>query len=274
MKCKIAFLLSVWLFGAICAHAGPVQDRGALIDHYRKAFPWIGFEDYVYGALAMNTEAKKQYDDIMAFPPFAIDLDEARKKWEQPFGNGKQFSSCFRNGGHNVAGDYPYFDAATRRVITFETAINSCLETNGEQVLEYGGTAMGMLTSYAKSLSDGMKVDVKVEGAEALAAYERGKRYYYAQRGKQKFSCASCHVDRAGKFIRDDQISMMVGQATHWPVFLSGTEVTTLQQRFQQCNRNIGAQPLKTGSKEYDELEYFMTYMSNGLPMQTPVFRK
>jgi sulfur-oxidizing protein SoxA len=48
----------------------------------------------------------------------------------------------------------------------------------------------------------------------------------------------------------------------------------TLHKRFQQCNRNIGAKPLNMGSKEYDELEYFLTYMSNGLPMQTPVFRK
>jgi sulfur-oxidizing protein SoxA len=263
-----------WLSGAACAHAGPVEDRGALVDHYRKAFPWIGFENYVYGALAMNTDAKRQYDDIMAFPPFAIDLDEARKTWEQPFRNGKRFSSCFPNGARDVAGNYPYYDAATRRVVTFERAINNCLEANGEPALEYGGTEMGLLTAYAKSLSDGMKVDVKVEGAGALAAYQRGRQYYYAQRGRQKYSCASCHVDNAGKFIRGDQVSMTVGQATHYPVFLGGTEVTTLHKRFQQCNRNIGAEPLKMGNREYDELEYFLTYMSNGLPMQTPVFRK
>ncbi len=262
------------LLGAVCAYAGPAEDRSALIDHYRKVFPYISFESYVYGALTMNTEARRQYDDIMAFPPFAIDMDEAKKEWEKPFKNGNRFSSCFPSEGRNVAGNYPYFDNATHEVITFEKAVNICLEKNHEQPLEYGSAEMGLLTSYAKSLSDGMKVNVKVEGTGALAAYENGKKYYYTQRGKQKYSCANCHIDKVGKFIRGDQISMMVGQATHWPVFLSGTEVTTLQKRFQACNRNIGAQPSKIGSKEYDDLEYFLTYMSNGLPMQTPVFRK
>jgi sulfur-oxidizing protein SoxA len=102
-----------WLFGAVCAYAGPAEDRSALIDYYRKIFPYISFESYVYGALTMNIEARRQYDDIMAFPPFAIEMDEARKEWEKPFKNGNRFSSCFPGGGRNVAGNYPYFDDST-----------------------------------------------------------------------------------------------------------------------------------------------------------------
>jgi sulfur-oxidizing protein SoxA len=36
----------------------------------------------------------------------------------------------------------------------------------------------------------------------------------------------------------------------------------------------VRATPKKADSEEYNDLEYFVTYMSNGLPMQTPVFRK
>jgi len=34
------------------------------------------------------------------------------------------------------------------------------------------------------------------------------------------------------------------------------------------------AKPLKANSEDYNDLEYFLTYMSNGLPMLTPVYRK
>ena len=275
MKQKLTSILAVLLLGvSFSVFASPAHDRSALIKYYRHILPHIKFKDYIYGALAMNPDAKAQYDDIMSFPPYAIDMDKGKSMWETPFKNGKTFASCFPRGGKKVAGNYPYFDNATKRVVTFENAINACLQKNGEKELEYGGKDMGLLTAYARSLSDGMKVHVKVRGKAALAAYEKGKNYYYKRNGQLNFSCASCHVQSAGKFIRSDQLSMMIGQASHWPEFRGGTKITTLQDRFMQCQKNMRAKPLKANSEEYNDLEYFMTYMSNGLPMLTPVFRK
>ena len=133
---------------------------------------------------------------------------------------------------------------------------------------------MGLLTAYARSLSDGMKVNVKVEGKGALLAYEKGKKYYGTRNGQLNFSCRSCHVQAGGKFIRMDQLSMMIGQASHWPEFRGGTDIVTLQARFKQCEKNVRAKPKAANSEEYNNLEYYLTYMSNSLPMQTPVFRK
>jgi L-cysteine S-thiosulfotransferase len=264
-----------------CAHKGPsadrtdpAADRTALINEYKQVFPDIKFEDYRYGALAMNPDAMSQYSSFMEFPSYSIDLDKGKKMWETPFKNGKKFSSCFPNDGKNVAGNYPYFDNVSNRVVSFENAINACLKTNGEEELKYGESPMGLLTAYARSLSDGMKVNVKVEGAGALAAYEKGKKYYATRNGQLNFSCKSCHVQSAGKFIRSDQLSMMVGQASHWPEFRGGTDIVTLQGRFKQCEKNVRAKPKEANSEEYNNLEYYLTYMSNDLPMQTPVFRK
>ncbi|MDE2259650.1 MAG: sulfur oxidation c-type cytochrome SoxA [Betaproteobacteria bacterium] len=275
MKWKLACVIVGLLLGInVAASASPAEDRSALIKKYKETFPDIKFENYIYGALAMNPDAKSQYDEIMAFPPYSIDMGKGQKMWEKPFKNGKKFSSCFPNGGKNVAGNYPYFDNVTNRVVTFENAINACLRANGEKELKYGESEMGLLTAYAKSLSDGMKVNVKVEGAGALVAYEKGKAYYYTRGGQLNFACSSCHIDNAGKFIRSDQLSMMIGQASHWPEFRAGTDIVTLQKRFMQCNRNTRETPKEADSEEYNNLEYFLTYMSNGLPMQTPVFRK
>ncbi len=269
-----AFLAGLLLGASVGAHAGPAEDRKALNDYYQQRLPQIKPGDYIYGALALNPDAKDQYDSIMIFPPFVNDVDDGRKIWEKPFANGKLFAGCFPGGGKNVAGDYPYFDNAAGRVATFENAINACLKANNEAEFKYGSREMGLLTSYAKSLSDGMKVNVKVEGPGALAAYEKGKQYYYARRGQLNFSCATCHIDYAGAFIRSEQLSPMIGHAAHWPEFRAGTELFTLQTRFRQCNSQVRAVPLEFNSEEYNNLEYFLTYMSNGLPMQTPVFRK
>ena len=271
LKSLIAVIL---LITSIGTYAGPEEDRLALIEHYRQLFPTIKFEDYVYGALAMNPEAKEQYDDIMSFPSFTADVHQGGNAWEKPFKNKAKFASCFKYKGANAATNFPYFDDKAGRVITFENAINDCLKTNNEKEIAYGSKEMALLTSYAKSLSDNAIVRIKVQGPGALAAYQNGKQQYYERRGQLNFSCATCHIDYAGKFTRSEQLSMMVGHASHWPEFRAGTEALTLQGRFIQCQKNTRTKPYEFNSTEYNNLEYFMTYMSNGLKMLTPVFRK
>ena len=262
------------LFTSLGTQAGPEEDRIAMINHYKQMFPNIKFEDYVYGALAMNPEAKEQYDNAMEFPSYALDVRQGGVHWEKSFKNGNRFSSCFKYGGVNAAASYPYFDDKAGRVITFENAINDCLKLNGESELKYGSREMALLTAYAKSLSDNAKVNIKVKSPGALAAYEKGKQFYYQRQGQLNFSCATCHIDNAGRYIRSEQLSMMAGQASHWPLFRAGTEPVTLQTRFIGCQKNTRAEPKEANSPEYNNLEYFMTYMSNGLKMRTPVFRK
>lgn len=194
--------------------------------------------------------------------------------WEKPFKNGAKFASCFKAGGVNVAGGYPYFDDKTGQVITFENAVNDCLKKNGENEIKYGSRDMALLTSYAKSLSDNSKVSIKIKSPGALAAYEKGKQFYYQRQGQLNFACSTCHVDYAGRRIRSEELSMMIGQATHFPVFRAGTEPVSLQTRFVGCQKNTRAEPKEINSVEYNNLEFFLTYMSNGLRLRTPVFRK
>ncbi len=275
MKKLISLLLAGFILPvSLIAFADPEQDRLALIAHYENALPGIKLDDYVLGALSMNEEAKEQYDDVMSFPPFATDVREGGNIWEKPFRNGQRFGNCFKYEGINAAATYPLYDDTAGRVITFENAINACLKLNNEAELAYGSREMSLLTSYARSLSDNSRVRVKIKSAGALAAYEHGKKLYYERNGQMNFACATCHVDNAGKMLRSEQLSMMVGQASHWPEFRAGTEPVTLQMRFRQCQKNIRAKQFELNSQDANDLEFFMTYMSNGLKMQTPVFRK
>ena len=275
MKQILTTILAVLLLASgIAAHADPEEDRNALINLYKKIFPDIKFEDYIYGALAMNPEAKAQYDNMMDFPSFAHEVRQGGIHWETPFKNGERFASCFKYNGNNAAAVYPQFDDTLGKVVTFENAINDCLKANNEKELKYGSVEMTLLTSYAKSLSDHAKVNIKIKSPGAVAAYEKGKQLYYERRGQLNFSCATCHVDNAGKFTRSEQLSMMVGQASHWPEFRAGTEPVSLQGRYIQCQKNTRTEPREFNSTDYNNLEFYMTFMSNGLKMQTPVFRK
>ncbi len=257
------------------AGAGPEEDRQTLLNHYKTRFPDIRFEEYVHGALAFNPDAKAQYDSVMEFPPFVGEVEKGEKLWKAPFRNGKTYADCLPNGGKMIAGAYPVFDEARGKVVTFEDRLNQCRVANGEVAYDLSDRkTMGVLSAYARGLSDGMRMSIKVEGAGALKAYEDGKKTFYARLGQLNFSCASCHVDNVGNKLRSEFLSMAVGHATHWPVFRAGTDLTTLQARYELCftlMRHV-ADPL--GSERMNNLEYFHSYQSNGLELHASVFRK
>ena len=257
------------------ASASPEQDRAAFIALYHEKFPAVPLEDYVNGALMLSRDAKSQFDSIMEFPPFQGDIDRGRSLWETPLRNGKSFASCFAHGGRNAAGNYPYYDPGSDKVVTFEMDINRCLRDNGEAEYRFNDKAtMGTVTAYARTLSDGMRVDIRVEGTGALAKYEVGKKLYFTRIGQYNFACASCHMVNAGKILRTEILSPTVGQTTHWPVFRGGDNLNTLHMRYRRCMEQMRASPFAAGSEELNNLEYFQSYMSNGLPMRASVYRK
>jgi len=261
--------------GAATAWASPESDRQELIKYYQSKYPNIKLEDYVYGALAFDEDSKAQYDAIMEFPPYEADIDAGRKMWETPFKNGKTYASCLPNGGKNVAGNYPMFDEAKGKVVTLNDAINDCRVANGEEPYKLGDkNTMGKLTAYLRTLSDGMLMNVKVQGPKATAAYEDGKKTFFSRKGQLNFACASCHVQNAGVRLRSELISPAVGHTVHWPVFRGGDNLVMLQNRYEGCFKQVRAVPPAVGSTTMNNLEYFHSSLSNGLPMKASVFRK
>ncbi|HYP68719.1 MAG TPA: sulfur oxidation c-type cytochrome SoxA [Thiobacillaceae bacterium] len=274
-KLMLGLAAASLLLGIGSAVASPEQDRQDLINYYTKKYPNIPIESYVYGALAFDPDAMGQYNSIMEFPPFIGDIDKGRKMWETPLKSGKTYADCLPNGGKNIAGNYPYFDEKKGKVVTLNDAINDCRVANGEEAYKVSDMkTMGILTSYMRSLSDDMLMNIKVEGPAATAAYEDGKKRFFSRAGQLNFACATCHVQNAGVRLRSELISPAVGHAVHWPVFRGGDTLVTLQQRYDGCYKQVRAVPPPQGSTAMNDLEYFHSYLSNGLPMKASVFRK
>lgn len=274
-KLMLGIAAASFLVGVGTAVASPEQDRQDTIHYFTKKFPNVPIEDYVYGALAFDKDSMDQYNSIMEFPPYLNDIEKGRKMWETPLKSGKTYADCLPNGGKNIAGNYPYFDDKKGKVVTLQDAINACRVANGEEAYKVGDMkTMGILTSYMRTLSDGMLMNIKVEGPGALAAYEAGKKHFYSRAGQLNFACATCHVQNAGTRLRSELISPVIGQAVHWPVFRGGDTLVTLQQRYDGCYKTVRAIPPAQGGSEMNDLEYFHSYLSNGLPMKASVFRK
>lgn len=276
MKKIVATLAAL---GCLCAvtpaSAGPEEDRLAMVEHYKKQFPSIPSDEFIFGALAFDKDAKSQYNAIMEFPPYTSEMDKAEKMWKTPMKSGKTYADCLPNGGKMIAGNYPVFDEAKGKVVTLEEVVNQCRKANGEEPWKLGDAkTMGLFTAYLRTLSDGMKMNIKVSSPAALKAYEDGKRTFFTRKGQLNMSCANCHIDNAGVRIRSEILSPIIGQATHWPVFRAGENLVTLQTRYKGCHGSIRHVGDDVGSERYNNLEYFHSYMSNGMEMRSAVFRK
>ncbi|MEW7989333.1 MAG: sulfur oxidation c-type cytochrome SoxA [Candidatus Thiodiazotropha sp.] len=254
----------------------PEEDLKAFQDFYKKRFPNVEYTDYVNGAYAIDPVGRENWEAIEEFPPYEPFIDEGQAMWEKPFANGKGFKDCFPD-GPALGSKYPSWDKEKGMVMTLPLALNNCLEANGEKPLKYKKGPINDILSYIAFESRGQITNVEIpsDDPRALEAYEAGKKFYYTRRGQLNFACAHCHLQNAGMILRTEILSPALGHTTHFPVYRSkwGT-VGTLHRRFTGCNKQVRAKPFKAHGEEYRNLEYFLTYMSNGLPMNGPGARK
>ncbi len=255
----------------------PKEDLKAFREYFQKRFPGVKMNDFANGAYAVgNADKRAQWEAIEEFPPYDIELDKGKKLFNTPFKNGKTYASCFKNGGKDIRQHYPYFDTKTGQVKTLEGEINECRVKNGEKPLKYGTGPIAELSAYMAYTSRGKHLNVVIPNdPRALAAYNNGKIFFYAKRGQLNFSCADCHMYNSGMRIRANTLSPALGQTTGFPVYrASKGHLLTLENRFKGCNKQVRAKPFKEQSTEYRDLEYFLTYMSNGLPVNAPSYRE
>jgi sulfur-oxidizing protein SoxA len=278
MKRILMIATAVAVFGVIplVTQASPEDDLKAFRAYFLERFPNVPLEEFANGVYAIDSASREQWEAIEEFPPYEIAIEEGEEIFNTPFKNGKTFASCFRNGGIGIRGDYPYFDKDTGRVQTLAAAINDCLVKNGEKPLGYGKGKIASILAYMAYTSRGQVIDIKIpHDQRAMDAYEKGKSFYYARRGQLNMACAHCHVDNAGNKIRADILSPALGHVSHFPVYRSKWGgLGTLHRRFSGCNKQVRAKPFPAQSDEYRNLEYFMTYMSNGIQWNGPGARK
>jgi sulfur-oxidizing protein SoxA len=250
----------------------PQKDFKAFREYFTKMFPKVALDDFVNGPYSMDEGLRKQWKAIDEFPSYDFAVDKGKEMFATPFKNGKSYGDCFPNKGIGVRQDYPQFDAKSGQVITLDIALNQCREANGEKPFDYTRDDMAALTAYMAFTSRGKPMNIKIpDDPRALAAYEKGKEYFYTRRGQLNFSCASCHVQNPGNHIRTEVLAPALGIMNAMPIYRSAwSGMGTTSRRLRTCNSQVRGEPLAAESEEYRDVEYYLSYMANGLPISGP----
>jgi len=239
-------------------------------------------DEFSKGNYAFSKNGRLSYDEINEFPPTEEFIEFGEELFNEPFANGKSFKNCFPD--TTIVGNYPYFDEKRGQLVSLTQAVNECLVSNGEEKWNEKKGKMAHLQAFLaqETYDAGKRIDIKIQSQAAADAYERGKEYYYSQRGYLNLSCATCHIQGAGQRVRNESLSQSLGQTSHFPVYrlkwaaadANNDGLGTLERRVSGCIKDQGQVPPKNTSETMKELLYYMAYISNGLPVDGPDIRK
>ena len=240
--------------------------------YFTKKFPNVAPNEFVNGPYSMDAELRKQWQQIEELPPYDFAIERGKQMFATPFKNGKSYGDCFPDKGIGIRQNYPYFDEKSGEVITLELALNRCREANGEAPFSYVKDEMASLTAYMAFTSRGKPFAIKIPNdPRARAAFQNGERYFYTRRGQLNFSCASCHVQNPGNHIRTEVLAPALGILNAMPIYRSEWNgMGTISRRFVTCNSQTRAVPLQPQDEDFRDVEYFLSYMANGLPISGP----
>lgn len=276
-NCLLACAVLATAFLPATVVAGPEEDREAFVAYYLARFPDVPFEEFANGIYALDEDARAQWLAIEDFPPYEFSVERGREGWQETFPDGATAAACFGEDPAAVRAQYPRYDAEFGGVLTLTLAIDRCRSAHAAEPLEFASRAMIDLTAYLAFEARGQKIDTQIpaDNPDAMAAYEAGKRFYYSKRGQLNFACADCHVTSVGLHVRADRLGPSLGHTTHFPVYRSKLgRMISLHERFYGCVRDVRALPFDLQSEEFRNLEYFLSYMSNGLKINGPGARK
>jgi len=291
---KIIVAATAMLIGLtpMIANASPAQDLKEFRAYFFKMNPGVKMQAYGDGIYALDDNRRGEWENIEEFPPHEEGTDKGAALFKK-YGVAK----CFKRGGKGIRQNYPYFDKKSGQVRTLEGELMACLKKNGvdtkKEKLSFGKGKFAAIAAYMTSTSKGKKINVKIDPSKkSMAIYEQGKKHFYAKRGQLNFSCADCHVYNHGMMARGNLLSPALGQTSHFPVWRrSWAKKTaakkgkaspydgfgTIQRRYGGCNKQVRAKPLKKKGAQHPEyvaLEYFHTYMSNGIKVNGPATRQ
>jgi sulfur-oxidizing protein SoxA len=202
--------------------------------------------------------------------PGMVYVDRGLDLWNSAIGTGGESCAGCHEGPESMAGlraVTPRVDAKTGALMTVENYIDACVtERMGLESWNWTGNEMKDMLALISMQSRGMTVNIAIDGA-AAPFWEKGQEIYYTRFGQLEMSCASCHEDNQGRYIRADHLSQ--GQINGFPTYrLKDAGILSAQQLFVGCIRDTRAETFKPNSEEFKALELFVGSRGNGLSVE------
>ena len=195
--------------------------------------------------------------------------------WAAPAPGGS-CASCHRDAAssmRNVAARYPAFDRSSGEVVDLEARINAC-RVQRQRLSAWPREADDLLalTAYVARQSRGMPLAVAIDGP-AKASFDRGRALFHTRHGQMNLSCAQCHDENWGKRLLAETISQGHGNA--FPAYrLEWQTLGSLQRRIRACYYGVRAEMPAPGARELTDLELYLAWRAQGLPLEVPGVRR
>jgi len=235
------------------------------------------FDEVLSGWLYRTPETRALEADSFANPAMLY-VDRGQEIWNTVDGEaGKSCASCHGDSEENMAGGggaYPKWDADAKRPINVELQIDKCRVNNMQaEAYKFDADDQKALTTFVKHQSLGKPVELDLGQGEMQSWWEKGKEVYYTRTGQLNLSCASCHEENNGKYIRADHLSQ--GNVNGFPTYrLKQANMVALHNRFRGCIRDTRASFPAAFSDELMALEVYVTWRGTGLSIETPAVRQ
>ncbi len=235
------------------------------------------FDEVLSGWLYRTKETRALEADTFANPAMLY-VDRGAEIWNTVDGEaGKSCASCHGDAAESMAGvgaNYPKWDADAKRPINIELQINKCRENNLKaEPYKFDHADQKALATFIKHQSLGQPMQVDLSQGDLQSWWDKGKDLYYTRTGQLDLSCASCHEENNGRYIRADHLSQ--GNVNGFPTYrLKQANMVSLHNRFRGCIRDTRAEFPAAFSDELMALEVYVTWRGTGLSVETPAVRQ
>jgi L-cysteine S-thiosulfotransferase len=222
-----------------------------------------------------SPETRAMQDDDAENPGF-LWVQQGEALWSQrPGGAEPSCADCHGAAPvamRGVAARYPVFDARLERPVTLVQRIEQCrVERQSAAPLPPESEPLLGLTAYVGLQSRGMPMQVAIDGP-ARQFFDAGKALFITRQGQFNLSCSQCHDGLAGQHLGGSLIPQ--GHPNGYPEYrLEWQGMGSLDRRIRNCQLGVRAEPFAPGAPELANLELYLGWRANGLPVETPAVR-
>lgn len=223
----------------------------------------------------VKDETRAMQDDEFENPGFMA-VEKGRELFNGSPAAGKSCASCHGDKGEKLdvkkIAAYPIFSKTEGGIVRLDDRINLCREKQaGDKPLPAHAPELLALETFVRHLAAGEPVNVQTDG-EMAPLLKQGEELYRTRFGLIDMSCAHCHDNYPGQYIRGQRISQ--GQGNGFPAYRLDTgEMANLDLRIKQCLTLMRAEPFAPDAEESKLLGAYVMSRSNGLKIETPAVR-
>ena len=268
---------------ATAAYAGGPVDEDLVIDGemtmITRAAPPEGhpLDEVRSGWLYRTLETRALEADSFSNPGMLY-VERGEEIWNTADGAaGKSCADCHGDASESMKGvgaHYPKWNAAANKPYNLELQINDCRVNNMQaDAYKFDAADQKALVTFIKNKSLGEPMSIDLGQGDMQAWWERGKERYYTRMGQLNLSCANCHEQYNGYYIRADHLSQ--GNVNGFPTYrLKQADMVSLHNRFRGCIRDTRASFPAAFSDDLMALEVYVTWRGTGLSIETPAVRQ